>query len=218
MVGAAVTAGVAGVCGVGVDVSVPPAQAESSSGSRINRASLFINMVSEFYHPPQIGPVYYNNPMIELLIPGRGTLRLEHLVCDVNGTLALDGRLLEGVAKALADLKDRLEVHLLTADTHGHQELIDQQLGLTAVRLHPGDEIEQKAAFVRHLGAEAVAAIGQGANDAAMLHVAALGIAILSVEGLAVSTLTEADLLMPDILSALDLFTHPLRLTASLRC
>ncbi len=50
-----------------------------------------------------------------------------------------------------------------------------------------------------------------------MLREAALGICVLSLEGLAVETLTAADLLMPDILSALDLFEKPLRLIASLR-
>jgi soluble P-type ATPase len=59
--------------------------------------------------------------MIELEIPGRGTIQLEHLVCDVNGTLAEAGRLLEGVAKAIARLSDRLTVHLVTANTHGKQ-------------------------------------------------------------------------------------------------
>ena len=34
--------------------------------------------------------------MIELNIPGRGLIQLKHLVSDVNGTLALDGQLLDG--------------------------------------------------------------------------------------------------------------------------
>ena len=76
--------------------------------------------------------------MIELTIPGRGTVQLEHLVCDVNGTLAVDGKLIEGVAQALRGLRDRLTLHLVTADTHGKQAIIDQQLDLTAVRLSPG--------------------------------------------------------------------------------
>jgi soluble P-type ATPase len=91
--------------------------------------------------------------MIELNIPGRGRLQLEHLVCDVNGTLAVDGQLIEGLARPLRNLRDRLELHLITADTHGRQATIDQQLGLRAVRLHPGDEAGQKAEYVRHLGA-----------------------------------------------------------------
>ena len=155
--------------------------------------------------------------MIEFTIPGRGALKLEHLVLDVNGTLALDGKLIDGVERALAGLSDRLEIHLVTADTHGQQAVIDEQLGMQAVRLRSGDEVEQKAAFVRQLGAEKTAAIGQGANDAGMLRAAAIGIAVLSREGLSTATLNAADLVVPDILAALELFDKPLRMVASLR-
>lgn len=155
--------------------------------------------------------------MIELNIPGRGALRLQHLVTDVNGTLAVDGQLIDGVAQQIKALKDRLTIHLLTADTHGRQSAIDQQLDLTAVRIQPGNEAAQKAEYVCKLGAETVVALGQGANDAAMLKEAALGICVMSREGLAVETLFCADLLMPDITTALELLDHPLRITASLR-
>ena len=85
--------------------------------------------------------------MIELNIPGRNSLQLEHLVCDVNGTLAIDGQLLEGLASLLSGLRGRLTLHLLTADTHGRQEIIDHQLNLHAVRIQPGDEATQKANY-----------------------------------------------------------------------
>ncbi len=108
-------------------------------------------------------------------------------------------------------------MHLLTADTHRNQASIDQQLNCQAVRIKPGNESEQKAKFVQNLGPKAVAAIGQGANDAGMLHLAALGICILSPEGTAVEALLAADLVSPDIFSALDLFEKPLRIVASIR-
>lgn len=155
--------------------------------------------------------------MIELNIPGRGTLQLEHLVCDVNGTLARDGRLLDKLARPLTALRDRLALHLLTADTYGRQAAIDQMLGTQAVRLQPGDEAGQKAAYVRALGAEKVVAIGQGANDAGMLKTAAIGIAVLSEEGLAVEALVNADVVMADIFAALNLLEFPTRLVATLR-
>ena len=155
--------------------------------------------------------------MIELNIPGRGELTIEHLVMDVNGTLAVDGILIDGVVKRIGSLRDRLTVHLLTADTHGGQAAIDHLLNMQAARIQPGNEVEQKAAYVRLLGAERVAAIGQGANDAGMLQTAALGVCVMSVEGLAIEAINAADLLMPDILCALDLFDKPLRLIASLR-
>jgi len=130
--------------------------------------------------------------MIELNIPGRGSLQLHHLVADVNGTLAVDGQLLDGLVKKISALRDRLTVHLLTADTH-------------------------KADYVRSLGAETVVAIGQGANDAGMLAAAALGICVMSQEGVAVETLLAADLVTPDIFAALELLDKPLRIVASLR-
>lgn len=155
--------------------------------------------------------------MIELTIPGRGPLRLQHLVTDVNGTLAVDGVLIGGLVKRISALRDRLEIHMLTADTHGHQSLIDEQLNLTATRVQPGNEAGSKAEFVRDLGAETVVAIGQGANDAEMLKAATLGICVMSQEGVAVEALTSADILLPDIFAALDLLYKPLRIIASLR-
>jgi len=155
--------------------------------------------------------------MIELTIPGRGPLQLEHLVTDVNGTLALDGILIDGIAKRIAALRDRLEFHMLTADTHGRQVVIDDLLNLKATRIQPGNEATAKAKFIRELGSEKVVAIGQGANDAVMLKTAALGMCVMSKEGLAVETLISADLLVPDIFAALDLLDKPLRIIASLR-
>jgi P-type E1-E2 ATPase len=155
--------------------------------------------------------------MIELNIPGRGIIELEYLVCDVNGSLALDGQLLDGLIRPLTVLRDRLELHLLTADTHGKQAVIDRQLGLEAVRVQTGDEACQKAAYVRRLGAERVVAIGQGANDALMLKEAGLGICVMSQEGTAVDALLAADLVLSDIFSAMELLEKPLRIVATLR-
>ncbi len=155
--------------------------------------------------------------MIEFTIPGCGMVQLEHLVSDVSGTLAVDGRLADGVVRALLCLRDRLTFRLPTADSHGRQAAIDEQLGLRAVRLPPGDEVRGKAEYVERLDSERVVAVGQGANDAGMLRQAAIGICVLSTEGAAVDALNAADVLAPDIPSALALLENPLRLVASLR-
>jgi P-type E1-E2 ATPase len=155
--------------------------------------------------------------LIELNIPNRGTIQLEHLVCDVNGTLAIDGRLIEGVSRKLSMLSDRLQVHLLTADTHGQQKVIDTQLGLRAVRITDGDEARAKADYIQELGPEAVVAVGQGANDAGMLKEAAIGVGIISIEGLSSEALHAADVFVTDIHAAFDLLENPIRLVATLR-
>ena len=155
--------------------------------------------------------------MIELTIPGRGVLRIDYLVCDVNGTLTVDGKLSEGVAHAITKLHDRLIIHLLTADTSGLAAVLERQLGVPLTRLTPGDEAQQKLDFIMRLGCEKVAAVGQGANDQLMLKSAVIGICVLSREGAAASTIQNADLVVPDIQSALELFEKPLRLVATLR-
>ena len=151
-------------------------------------------------------------------MPGRQQIKIEHLVCDVNGTLALDGNLLDGVENTLKGLGEKVTLHILTADTHGRKDMLADKFGPNAVRvIEPGNEASQKADYVDALGRERVIAIGQGANDAGMLKSAIIGIAVLSSEGVAIETLTGADLLVPNIYAALELLQKPLRLVASLR-
>jgi soluble P-type ATPase len=156
--------------------------------------------------------------MIELEIPNVGRVRLRHLVLDVNGTLALDGRLLPGVAQRLARLRSSLDVHLVTANTHGTQDEIDRELGVKSVRVLPDrPDGEQKLAYLRGLGADEAVAIGNGANDVLMLREAALGICVLGPEGLASAALGAADVVVPDVNTGLDLLLNPRRLVATLR-
>ena len=156
--------------------------------------------------------------MIELQIPGRGILELEYAVFDVNGTLAVDGQLIAGVEPLIAQLRGKLEVRLLTADTHGKQVEIDRQLKFAADRLKPGGyEREQKADYVRSLEAHKVVAIGNGGNDVDMLRVAALGIAVIGHEGAAFEVLSAADVVTHNIFDAIGLLLYPKRLIATLR-
>jgi P-type E1-E2 ATPase len=155
--------------------------------------------------------------MIRITIPGKGELTLTSAVFDVNGTLAVDGKLLPGVQKLINELNDHLDIYLLTADTHGKQREIDQQLDLTATRIEGDQENVQKAKFIQKLGSRHATAIGQGANDALMLKEAALGICILSPEGTALETMLQADIVVPDIDAAIGLLLNPIRMKASLR-
>jgi P-type E1-E2 ATPase len=155
--------------------------------------------------------------MIEINIPGYRTLGIEHLVLDFNGTLAVDGRLLEGVEDALNELARQVTVHVLTADTFGRA---DGQLTGTACRLSvlpEGNQDTAKLAYVQRLGCERTVAVGNGRNDRLMLKEAALGVAVILEEGAAMATVSAADVVCRSILDALALLTRPLRLTATLR-
>ncbi|WP_022663034.1 HAD family hydrolase [Paucidesulfovibrio longus] len=155
--------------------------------------------------------------MIPLDIPGFGLLRLEHLVLDFNGTLALDGALLPGVAGALRSLAGSLDLHVVTADTHGGCARALAGLPVRLTVLPPGAEHEAKREAVRALGAEACVAVGNGRNDALMLAEAALGVAVVQGECASAEAVRAADLIAPDILAALGLLLRPARILAGLR-
>ena len=151
---------------------------------------------------------------LSLDIPGSEPLRLDFLVLDVNGTLTDRATLIEGVEERVRRLRVALEVRLLSADTFDNLDAIAGRLGLHAARISRGEE---KHAYVERLGPERSAAIGNGANDEAMLRVARLGIAVVGPEGASAATVRAADVVCGSILDALDLILNQQALASTLR-
>lgn len=155
--------------------------------------------------------------MLTINIPGFKILALKHLVLDFNGTLACGGEVLPGVAERLAALAGRLAIHVVTGNTFGNAASALEGWPCQLEML-PGEGLsEAKRDYVERLGAEKVAAVGNGRNDRLMLGVAALGIAVVQGEGAAAETLASAHLVVPGIAEALDLLLFPKRLVATLR-
>lgn len=116
--------------------------------------------------------------MLNINIPGFGSLELAHLVCDFTGTLSVDGHLLPGVSELLGELAASLTIHVVTADTFGrvHQELAGYPCNVTVLS---GQNLDvQKELYVQALNPERVVTIGNGANDRRMLRVSKLAIAV----------------------------------------
>lgn len=155
--------------------------------------------------------------MLEIQIPGLGSPLMEHLLLDFNGTLGFDGRLIEGVEKKLAALADRLDIHVVTADTFGDVSRQVEGLPLKLTIMPGFGQDQAKLDYLNTLGAKVTVAIGNGRNDHLMLKHAGLGIAVVQEEGASTICLAAADLICRDIVAALDLLLHPKRLTATLR-
>ena len=151
---------------------------------------------------------------LQVEIPGRASLTLRHLVLDLNGTLAVDGQVLPGIPERLSLLGAHLDVHVLTAGTHGNVAACARVLDVQPTLIGAGDE---KRAYVRDLGGASVVAMGNGANDVLMLEEAALGIAVLGPEGLCAAALRAADVVVSNPCDGLDLLLMPARLIATLR-
>ncbi len=156
--------------------------------------------------------------MIRIHLPGREqVLELTKLVLDVNGTLATDGILEDGVKERLEGLKGRLDIFLLTADTFGTGADIAEELGIEVFTVDEENAAQDKEDFVRALEGGQCAAIGNGYNDHLMFEAAELSIAVIGREGASCKSIMAADIVVNSIQDALDLIGIHARLIATLR-
>jgi soluble P-type ATPase len=151
---------------------------------------------------------------LRLEIPSQAVVTIDHLLLDVNGTLTHRGQLLDGVPERLSQLREAVEVHLLSADTFGTLDELATEVGVKATRVQHGSE---KRAMAIELGADRCAAVGNGRNDVEMLSVVKLALAVVGAEGAASATLVAADAVFTSVVDALDLLLEPSVAASTLR-
>jgi soluble P-type ATPase len=153
---------------------------------------------------------------IEIDIPGWGSVDIENLVIDLDGTLATDGKVAPEVKEKIGALSKLVKIYILTANPQGpaHEEIS----GIKAewIKVSNEDSKQGKFDFLKTLNLEMTAAVGNGSNDQLILKEAALGIAVLGDEGLSASAIKSADIVVKNIQNALDLFLKPRRLVTIL--
>jgi soluble P-type ATPase len=152
--------------------------------------------------------------MLRREIPDGDSFELDHLLLDVNGTIANRARLIDGVDDGIARIREQLEVHLLSADTLGNLDQTAARLGVDAQRVTNGTE---KREYAERLGPGRCAAIGNGLNDVPMLEAVRFGIAVIGPEGAGGRTLVAADAVCGSILDAFDLLLEADTTSSTLR-
>lgn len=156
--------------------------------------------------------------MIALNIPGfNENLIIEYLVLDFNGTLAKDGKLISGVKEVLTDLAENVAIHVLTGNTFGTVEEELKDVPCKVIILPSANLGKEKEKYLQQLNPQSVISIGNGRNDRLIIQASAIGFIVIQQEGASAEALLAADVICPDIFSALDLLNHPLRLIATLR-
>jgi soluble P-type ATPase len=151
---------------------------------------------------------------IKIDIPQRGVIELQHAVFDANGTLAVDGAAIAGASERLKNLSEHLSIHLISSSTHGDLTALGRTLGFPIREIQRGDE---KMRYVQNLGPANVIAFGNGVNDVSMLRLAAIGVVVVTAEGVATRAMQGADLIAYGPINAIDLLLKPNRLIATLR-
>lgn len=155
--------------------------------------------------------------MIHVEIPGTGPVNIQNVMFDYNGTIAADGRLLDGVGPAINRLAHQLDFHVVTADTFGSVQAQLKGVKANVVLISNQDQDQKKLDVLNSIGADTTMAVGNGVNDALMLKRAALGVAVLGEEGMALPALMSADVMIRHILDVFAFFENPKRLIATLR-
>jgi soluble P-type ATPase len=154
--------------------------------------------------------------MILIQRPGEEPLEIEFILLDFEGTLVQDRRVHPKAKDKINLLSKRAKIYILTK---GEEESIGEilkKLKVEVIYLKEGEASERKLDLLRQLGAKRSVAIGNGVDDAPIMEEAGLGICILGKEGASAEALKRADVVVTNILDALDFLLKPFRQKATL--
>ncbi len=154
---------------------------------------------------------------MKLSIKNFGDIYIKYLVFDYNGTLAIDGHLIDGIKDLLIKYSNKFDIYVITSDTNGSAAKYLSNLPIKLKILSSEKHTEEKESFIKKLGSSNVIAIGNGNNDSLMLKEAKIGICILQEEGASTKAIINADIVLKDIKDFFDLLENEKRLIATLR-
>ncbi len=154
---------------------------------------------------------------MKLSIPGFGDYDIEKLILDLNGTITLDGKIIDGVFERIKELSKSFSIFVATADTNRNAKDIVKGLNVRLFKIEKGKEKEQKFELLLKIGKDKTVAVGNGANDSLILREAAVGICVVGKEGAAKEAILSSDIVVFDIKDALDILLFPKRAIATLR-
>jgi soluble P-type ATPase len=154
--------------------------------------------------------------MITIQRPGKESLEIEFILIDFEGTLAQDRRVHPKAKDKINLLSKRTKIYLLTKGEKGGIECLLKKVKAERVYLTEGEGSPQKLELLKRLGEQRTIAIGSGTDDVSMMEAAGLGICVIGKEGAAGEALRKADVIVTDILDALDFLLKPLRQKSTL--
>jgi soluble P-type ATPase len=150
-------------------------------------------------------------------IPGREEIEITDVLFDYNGTIAVDGQLIDGVAESINELAEDVNFHVITADTFGSVVKALANVNCKVVKIPKGEQDSSKLDYLLKLGKENTLCVGNGKNDKLILKESVIGIALIQDEGACVESLLAADIVCKSVLDVFAFFKVPDRMKATLR-
>ncbi len=147
--------------------------------------------------------------------PNNSELFIETIVLDLNGTLAVNGKVSEETKSRILKLKSMAyRLVLISGDIRGNASVIAEDL---EIELFLGANSQEKAEQMQQFDKDKTAAIGNARIDIGTFDNAAISIATLQSEGIHSGIINHVDLIVPSIDDALNLFIDIKSLEATLR-
>ncbi|MCX7885063.1 MAG: ATPase P [Caloramator sp.] len=154
--------------------------------------------------------------MLKFIIPGRRELKVENVVFDYNGTIAVDGIMSSEIKELINEIARYAKVYILTADTYGTVKRECGDLNVTLMTFPSENAAIFKRDIVKSLEGGTIC-VGNGYNDLEMFKICDLSIAIIGQEGCCGKLLSFADIVVNCPKDAFMLILNPDRVKATLR-
>ncbi|MFH1649631.1 MAG: hypothetical protein ABIA93_03710 [Candidatus Woesearchaeota archaeon] len=148
-------------------------------------------------------------------VPYGKTFEIDTLVLDLNGTLSVNGKIPKGVKERIDKLIALgFKIILFTGNQRGTADKCCNDL---RIEYKVAQTSKEKEVEMLKLDVNKCAAIGNARIDIGTFKHAKLSILTLQAEGIHAKAIPYADIIVPSILDALDLFINKDSLCATLR-
>lgn len=155
--------------------------------------------------------------MIKYNIPGKEEIEIENIILDYNGTIAVDGILIDGVRDKIDILKDFLNIYIVTADTYGSVKKQCSNLPVEILTFPKENAGLEKEKIIENLNPHKTIAVGNGFNDIKMFKKSILSIAIIEAEGCSSELILNSDIICKSIIDAFNIILDKNKVIANLR-
>ena len=148
-------------------------------------------------------------------IPNRENFEIKTIILDLNGCLAIRGKIVAGAAKRIKKLeKLGYKIILFTGNQRGNADKLCKKLKIEYKICKTQEEKEQATL---NLEPEHCAAIGNARIDIGTFKHAKLSILTLQKEGIHTETIPYTNIIVPSVNDALDLFIDKDSLIATMK-
>lgn len=146
---------------------------------------------------------------------GVGEIELNTIILDLNGTLAVHGKIVDGAKERLLKLRELgYAIYLFTGDQRGNAASPAAELG---IEVQKATTTEEKKALTLKLDTSKTVSIGNARIDIGTFEPVKLRIGTLQAEGIHTGILQHVEVLVPSINDALDFLIHPDIFNATMR-